>query len=414
MRIMDSRLTIVIIGAGLGCMQAALSVSRLFSEDSAKILLIDRNNYYTFVLLLYQVAAAHIEPELIAYPIRTILRRSRNTFFLRANVERVDFSRKIVETNSACISYDYLVVATGSRTQFFKVPGASDYAFALRTLPLPITLRNHILRCFEQATQVSDLIHRQPFLRIVIVGGGPTGIEIAGTLSELKHAIEKDYPTIDSSEIKIVLVQSGSHLLSNLPQRLGNYAASKLRRMDVEVRFQSKVSRVTSQSVEFQDGSSLKSATVVWAAGLEATAPSMLDEPQKASKEKLAVRPTLQLIDHDSSYAIGDLAYITQTTKPLAGVAPEALQQGVMVARNINNQIQGKDPKPFSYLNKGRLAIIGSYAGVGKIGPFLLTGFFPWLMWLAVHLVYLPGFRNRLLVLLSWLHSYILHKRATR
>lgn len=410
MRPRQKRPKVVVIGAGFGGMQTAQSLSK----SGAEVLLIDRNNYNTFVPLLYQVAAAQIEPEMIAYPIRTVLRRAPRTRFLKAEVNHVDFARQVVETDSASIAYDYLVLATGSRTQFLGISGAAENAFALRTLEQAIALRNHILHRFEQAIQEPDPVQRQLLLTFVIVGGGPTGVEIAGTLTELKNAVQKDYPTLASREMQIVLVQSSSHLLNNLPERLGHYAARKLSRLGVKVLFRTRVSRVTQQAVEFQDGSCLPTATVVWAVGLEASLPQTSVAPQTAHKRKVRVRSTLQLTEHVNIYAIGDLAYVQQHGQPLTGVAPEALQQGVAVARNIRRQIKGKAPKPFSYFNKGRLAIIGGYSGVGKVGPCLLTGFLPWLMWLSVHLVYLPGFRSRLLVLLSWLHSYGLGDRAIR
>ncbi|MEL6555384.1 MAG: NAD(P)/FAD-dependent oxidoreductase [Cyanobacteria bacterium J06621_11] len=406
----QNRPRVVIVGAGFGGMQTAQSLAK----SGAEVRLIDRNNYNTFVPLLYQVAAAQIEPEMIAYPIRTILRHAPRTRFLKASVQQVDFDRQVVETDAASIPYDYLVMATGSKTQYLGVAGAAEHAFALRTLEQAVTLRNHILSRFEQASQTPGPEQRRQLLTFVIVGGGPTGLEMAGTLTELRNAVKKDYPTVKSGEVRIVLVQSGDSLLSNLPKKLGRYAARKLSRLGVEVLLQTRVSLVTQQTVEFQNGTCLPTTTVIWAAGLEAAIPETAVDPQTAQKGKVKVRSTLQLLERENVYAIGDLAYFQQNGKPLSGVAPEALQQGVSVAGNIRRQLKGKSPKPFSYLNKGRLAIIGGYAGVGKIGPLLLTGFLPWIMWLSVHLVYLPGFRSRLLVLLGWLHGYGLGDHAIR
>ena len=401
---------VIVIGAGFGGMQTAQSLAK----SGAEVFLIDRNNYNTFVPLLYQVAAAQIAPEMIAYPIRTILRRAPRTHFLRAEVKHIDFTHQLVETDQATLPYDYLVMATGSQTQFLGVPGAADYAFPLRNLDQAIALRNHIFQCFEQANRESDPQRRQQLLTFVIVGGGPTGVEMAGTLLELRQVLKKDYPGLAVNEMHIALVQSGTNLLVNLPERLGRYTTRKLNRLGVDLHFQTRVSHVSPDTVELQNGTSLPASTVVWAAGLEAALPETAVRPQTARKQKVMVQPTLQLTDHANVYAIGDLAYGQKNGKPLSGVAPEALQQGVAVAKNISRQLRGKAPKPFNYFNKGRLAIIGCYAGVGKIGPLLLTGFLPWLMWLSVHLVYLPGFRSRLLVLLSWLHAYGLRDRAIR
>lgn len=401
---------VVVIGAGFGGLQAAQSLAR----SGAEILLIDRNNYNAFIPLLYQVATAQIEPESIAYPLRTILRRAPRSRFLQATVQRIDFENKVIATPDQMISYDYLVLATGSQTQFLNVPGAAEHSFQLRTLDQAVALRNHILEQFEQAAHDPDPVRRQQRLTFVIVGGGPTGVEMAGALVELQNALKRDYPGLDWQEMRIILVQSGNNLLVNLPDRLGQYTTRKLRRLGVKVHFQTRVSGVTDQAVEFSDGSTLPTETVVWAAGLEATVPTATPPLPSARKRKLTVQPTLQVTGHDTVYAIGDVAHVEQNGKPLSGVAPEALQQGVAVAKNIRHQLQGKLPKPFSYWNKGRLAIIGGYGGVGKIGPCLLTGVLPWFMWLSVHLVYLPGFRNRLMVLLNWLHGYSKGDRAIR
>lgn len=407
---MQKRSRVVVIGAGFGGMQAAQSLAK----SDAEVLLIDRNNYNTFIPLLYQVAAAQIEPEMIAYPLRTVVRRMARTRFLQAEVRRVDFAERVVEVEGDRIPYDYLVMATGSQTRYLGVPGAGEHAFALRTLEQAVALRNHIFSLFERAARTVDAEERRALLTFVIVGGGPTGIEIAGTLAELRQAVKRDYPTINSKEIQIVLVQSGDRLLSNLPERLGRYAARKLARLGVKILLQTRVARVTSRSVSFEGEACQSAMTVVWAAGLEAAVPDMEMTPEMAEKRKLKVRPTLQLVNDDTVYAVGDLAYVEQENKQLVGVAPEALQQGVAVAQNIGRQLKGRSPKSFQYFNKGRLAIIGGYAGVGKIGPVLLTGFLPWLMWLGVHLVYLPGYRSRLLVLLSWLHGYVWGDRAVR
>ena len=393
---------VVVVGAGFGGMQTAQSLAK----SGADVLLIDRNNYNTFVPLLYQVAAAQIEPESIAYPLRTVLRRAKNTQFMLAEVRQVDFDHQLIKTDNAVVPYDYLVLATGSQTQYLGVPGAADYGFPLRTLDQAVALRHHILHRFEQAVIEPDPVRRRQLLTFVIVGGGPTGVEMAGTLVELKKSLRCDYPGLNWQDMQIVLVQSGDNLLANLPPRLGRYTARKLNKLGVSLYFNVRVSRVTDSTVELSDGCTLSASTVVWAAGLEAAMPETVVAPPTAPKQKLKVRSTLQLTDYANVYAIGDVAYVENQGKPLTGVAPEALQQGVAVARNIRRQLLGKSPQPFRYFNKGRLAIIGGYGGVGKIGPFLLTGFLPWLMWLSVHLVYLPGFRNRLIVLLNWLHGY--------
>lgn len=401
---------VVIVGAGFGGMQTAQSLAR----SGAEICLIDRNTYNTFVPLLYQVAAAQLEPESIAYPIRTILRRSPRTRFLQAEVKAIDLIQQVVETDTTTIPYDYLVLATGSQTRYLGVSGAIEYGFPLRTLSEAVLLRNHLFQCFEQAAQESDPQRLQRLLTFVIVGGGATGLEMAGTLVELKRALRWDYPGVDLNQMQIVLVHSNARLLPELPGPLGRYALRKLQRMGVEIRLETRVRRVNPKAVEFQEGESLATDTVIWVAGQAAAIPLTSPNLQTADKQKLITRATLQLQTYDTVYALGDLAYVKRKRRSLRGVAPEALQGGVAVARNITRQIRGQDPLPFHYFNKGRLAIIGAYGGVGKIGPLLLTGFIPWFLWLSVHLVYLPGFRNRAVVLLNWLHAYGRRDRAIR
>ena len=411
---MNSR-RVVIIGAGFGGLQATKSLA----NSGADVLLIDRNNYHTFVPLLYQVATGQLEPEYIAYPIRTILRRFsflRNkpkVEFLMAEVEQIDFSRQTVETDSCVITYDFLVLATGSRTQFFGVPGASEYAFSMRTLEEAIAIRNHIFSCFERAIQESDSSRRQQLLTFTIVGGGPTGVEVVGAFVEmLRGHLRRDYRTL-LQQVRLILVQSGDRLLADLPKKLGTYTYKRLHQLGVEVYLQTKVTRVTFESLHLQNNEVIPTATVIWTAGLEAN-PTISEEVSLANKGKLLVHPTLQLLEQPNVYAIGDLAYVEQNGKPLTGVAPEAVQQGVAVARNIQREFRGKSPEHFSYFNKGRLAIIGCYSGVGKIGAFAFTGCLAWLMWLGVHLIYLPGYRSRLLVLLTWLYTYLLRDRSVR
>jgi len=420
---------IVIVGAGFGGLQAAQSLAKA----NADVLLIDRNNYHTFVPLLYQVVAAQLEPTSITYPVRTLLRRQRNVQFLMAEVRQINFQNKVIETDNTLISYDYLVLATGSQTRWHGVMGAAAHTFPIRTLRDAIGLRNQILQCFEQALQTSQPEVRQQLLCFVIVGGGATGVEVAGALSELiRGPLQQDFPHLVRSFAgqssgaqasssfssqgypQILLLQSGDRLLPEFPERLGRYTARHLTKLGVKVCLQARIQTVEAGWVQLQSGETIEAATIVWAAGLEATTPSLMHPVSADAQGKLLVRQTLQLLDHPQVYAIGDLAHVVNNGQSLAGVAPEALQQGVTVAKNIRRQIQGQLPQPFRYFNKGRLAIIGGFGGVGKIAGIAFTGALAWLLWLGVHLVYLPGHRNRLIVLLTWLHGYLWRDRPIR
>ncbi|GAB4384919.1 MAG: NAD(P)/FAD-dependent oxidoreductase [Elainellaceae cyanobacterium] len=403
---------VVVVGAGFGGMQAAQSLARAGIE----VLLIDYNNYHTFVPLLYQVAMAQLEPTQIIFPLRNAVRRSpRHLRFLMADVRSIDFGKRRIETEDDVIFYDYLVLATGSQTKYLGVAGAAEHALPMQTLEQAIVLRHRILSCVEQASRTVDPKARQRLLTFAIVGGGATGVEVAGALVELiNSAFVKDYPRLDRREVRVLLVQSGDCLLQDLPEKLGRYAERHLRRMGVEIYLQAKVSQVTEGTIHLETGETIAAETVVWTAGVQVRLPEVSEDLPSQKGGKLQVRPTLQLLDHAQVYAIGDLAHFKQNGRSLDGVAPEALQQGVATARNIQRQLRGNSPLPFRYFNKGRLAIIGGFAGVGKIGPFALTGFLAWLMWLGVHLVYLPGFRNRFYVLQTWLQNYILGDRAVR
>ncbi|NEO97261.1 MAG: NAD(P)/FAD-dependent oxidoreductase [Symploca sp. SIO2E9] len=408
---MNKKTRVVIVGAGFGGLQAAQSLA----EAEVEVLLINRDNYHTFVPLLYQVATAGLSPDLIAIPIRNLLRRSPNTRFLQAEVKEIDFAAQLVQTSEGTISYDFLILATGSRAQFFGIPGAADYAFPLRTLSDAVSLRNQIMHCFEKAETELDGAKRKQLLTIAIVGGGATGVELAGALVELVlDSLQKDYPRLNPHEVNLILLQSGERLLAEFSQSLGKYTYRRLRKLGVQVMLNSKVCQVTGDGVRLQDDTWLSAATVIWSVGLAGAIPTSSPTPAQAQKGKIRVLPSLQVSEYPEVFAIGDLAHIDHNKKPLSGVAPEALQEGVFVARNIQRKLRGKELKPFSYFNKGRLAIIGCYSGVGKIGFFQLTGFLPWFMWLAVHLVYLPDWRNRLLILLSWLHAYIVGDRSVR
>ena len=399
---------VVIVGAGFGGLQAAQSLAR----TSVKVTLIDRHNYHTFVPLLYQVATAQLTPEQVAVPIRTLLRKGKNLNFLQAEVEQIDFAAKVIKTDRNTLTYDYLVLATGSKSNFLGISGASKYAFQLKTLTQAIALRNHLLSCFEEASLVSDPVLREELLTIAIVGGGATGVELAGAFVELLGSLQKDYPQLNTQEIRLLLIQKSDRLFAEFSPSLGKYTTKKLRSLGVKVLLDSQVIAVRSDSLELDDGTRINTATTIWAVGVSGAIPNCFPFPPTAKQRQISVTPTLQLANYPEVYAIGDLAYIA--SQRLSGVAPEALQQGVYVAKAIANQIQGKSIKPFEYFNKGRLAIIGCYSGIGEIAGIKLTGFFPWLFWLAVHVVYFPDWRNRLTIFLSWLHSYLWRDRAVR
>ena len=401
---------IIIIGAGFGGFQAAKSLA----GANADVILIDRHNYHTFVPLLYQVATAQLEPSLVAYPIRTKLQRMKNVRFLQSHVRRIDFKSKVINTDIGLLSYDYLVIGTGTQPNYYSIPGAETHTFTLNRLTDAIALRNHFLTCFEAAALTDDPVVREQLMTFVVVGGGATGVEMAGAIAEwLRGAVQRDFPEL-MGQGRVLLVQAGSSLLPEFTQRLGNYTHRRLERLGVEVRLNTKITAVTPTHASLSDGSEVSTETVIWAAGLEAAPPNLSPSISLARQGKLAVNDWLQVSGHPNVYAIGDVAYFEKDGQSLAGVAPEALQQGVAIGRNLRRQLYNQPLMPFRYFNKGRLAIIGGYSGVGRVLGKDFGGFVPWLMWLLVHVVYLPGYRSRLLVLLTWIQNYVTGDRAVR
>jgi NADH dehydrogenase len=417
---------IVVIGAGF----AGLRAIRKLAGIHAEIILIDRNNYHTFIPLLYQVATGFIAPEIITYPLRKYLRSLKNARFIQAEVRRIDLTSRLLylssvesattstieQTEAIDFTYDYLIIATGSKTKFLGVEGAAEYSLPMRTLEDAVRIRDRIICNFERATVCNDIDLKRQLLTIVIVGGGPTGVELAGAIIELvKGTLDRDYRNISPQEVRIVLIHSGDKLLGYFPSHLSDYTSKQLRRRGIKVHLSSRVGKVTPQGVELEDGTTLETATVIWTAGVEADYPTAGGKIPTASKEKIQVNGALQLPDYPEVYAVGDVALVKQDGDPLLGIAPEALQQGGTVAKNLRRQLKGLPPKPFNYFDKGTAAIIARNSGVALLlGRIPLGGFFAWLLWLGIHVYYLPGIANRFTILGSWLRDYLTGERNER
>lgn len=401
----------VIIGAGF----AGLWAARGLANRSPGVLLVDRTNFHTFFPLLYQVAAAELEPEDIAHPVRSILRGAQNVRFALAEVRGVDLDQRTVDVGGESVPYDYLVVAPGSTSHFFGVPGAEEFAFPLRTLEEAVRLRNHILGCFERADREGDEGRRRAWLTFAIVGGGPTGVEFAGALAELiRGSMQRDYAHLDFREVRVVLLEALDSLLQAMPAKLGAYALRRLRKMGVEVRLDSPVARVTADGVELQDGAALPTRTVVWTAGVRGP-PALEAWGLPVNRQALVeVDATLRVPGRPRVYVAGDAAAVAGG-ESVPMLATSAIQEGETVARNILRQMRGEEPLPFEYEDLGTLAVIGRNAGVAHLfGRTTFTGFLAWALWLVIHIVRLIGFRNRFVVLSSWAVDYFLLERAVR
>lgn len=403
---------VVIVGAGFGGLWAA----KALAGAPVDVLLVDRNNYHTFLPLLYQVAAAELEPEQIAYPVRGVVRRHPNVRFFMAEVHGVDLEGREVLTGSGSLPYDYLILAAGSVTNFFGLESVERCGRGMKDLQEAVGLRSEILSRFEEAAKEPDAARRRALLTFVIVGGGATGVEFAGTLAELIwHVLRRDYPEIDMREARVLLVEATGALLPGLPPELGEYARRALEAMGVEVMLNTAVVGATPAEVQIQGGEPIPAFTLVWTAGVRASElADKLGAPQGRGA-RVVVEPTLQLPGHPEVYVVGDMAYVEREDgSPVPQVAPAAIQEGAFAARNILRQIAGEEPLPFVYKDPGTMVTLGRNKGVARLWGRSVRGFLAWAAWLAVHLVKLIGFRNRLVVLTNWAWNYFFLDRAVR
>lgn len=402
---------VVIVGAGFGGLWAARALAR----EEVDVLLVDRNNFHTFYPLLYQIGAAELDATEICYPVRKILRGQENARFVMAEVDEVRPEEGAVRAGGETIRYDHLILATGSDPHFFGVEGAAEHAFPLRVLEDGIALRNHVLSRFEGAARMSDPARRRQALTFVIVGGGPTGVEYAGALAELVYGpIARDYPEVDGEEVSIFLVEALDHLLSSMPRDLGAYAAGRLETMGVDVRTGTLVEEVSPAGVRFADGSAVDCGTVVWTAGVQGDVDAHHWGLPVGRGGRVQVDATLAVPGHPAIQVVGDLAGIEQDGEPLPQIAPVAVQQGEHAARNVLLALRGEAAEPFSYEDRGMLATVGRNHAVARIFGRSFRGFPAWLLWLAVHIAKLIGFRNRLVVLTNWAWDYFTYERFVR
>ncbi|MCA9944699.1 MAG: NAD(P)/FAD-dependent oxidoreductase [Anaerolineales bacterium] len=407
---------IIIIGAGFGGLFAA----RALANKPVEVLLIDRSNFHTFTPLLYQVATCALDPSEIAYPVRTIFRKNRNIRSLLGNVSAIDYANKMIEVQigerQLQEPYDYLILATGSTPTYFGNDGFRKNALELRTLNDAINLRNHILSLFEQATWEDDDTVREAMTTIVVVGGGPTGLETAGAIYELyNHVLNREYLHREM-HTRVILVEMQPHLLAPYPDKLRQAALEQLKSLGVEVRLGSPVKEVGDDHVTLADGSVIGTHTLVWAAGVKGSPlAEMLEVPLRRGGQ-LPILPTTEVIDRPGIYAVGDMAYLEDGAgQPYPMVIPVAQQQGELAARNILAEMGGGEKRPFRYHDRGSMATIGRRRAVAWIyNKVQLRGFLAWLAWLALHLITLLGFRNRLNVFVNWVWNYFTYDRSVR
>jgi NADH:quinone reductase (non-electrogenic) len=406
-----NRPRVVIVGAGFGGMRAARALRRA----AVDVLLIDRHNYHLFQPLLYQVATAGLEPEQIAKPVRAILRGQQNLEFRMAEVRGADFAARRLDTDSGSVPYDYLILALGGETNFFGLEGVATHGIGLKDIPEAVAIRNAILSCFEHAVLEPDAERRRALLTFLVVGGGPTGVEMAGALSELiRLVLVKDYPRLNIKDVRVLLLEATDRLLGTMPPRLREAAAETLWRKHVEVRFGAAVEDFDGNRVRLKGGEVIPARTLIWAAGVRAAALGQELGLATARQGRVRVEPTLQVPGRPEVYVVGDSAYLEADGQPLPMMAPVAIQQAETAALNILRTLRGEPVRPFRYRDPGSLATIGRNAAVAYIGGFGFTGFPAWVVWLVVHLIQLIGFRNKLFVLLNWAWDYFFYERGAR
>ncbi len=402
---------VVIVGAGFGGLWAA----RGLANRPVHVTLIDRNNYHTFFPLLYQVAAAELVPTDIAYPVRSIFRRVRNVDVRMAEMTGLNLEARRVETDAGAVAYDYLVLALGSEPSFFGVPGAETHAFPLRWMSDAVPLRHHVLTRFEAALN-ADSNRRARLLTFVVVGGGPTGVEYAGALSELVFGpLLEDFTGIERDEIRIEIVEAADRLLGGMPSKLGDYARERLAKRRVTVRLGATVEAVEAGRVLLSGGQVIGTETVVWTAGVRGEPRARAWGLPVGRAGRVPVTQDLHLEAHPEVFVIGDLAYLEDSDgTPLPQVAQVAIQQGRCVAATLRALVAGRPPRPFRYKDPGMLAVIGRNSAVAHVFGFAFRGVTAWLLWLGIHISWLIGFRNRALVLLNWGWNYVRYRRAIR
>ena len=402
---------VVIIGAGFAGLQAA----RALRHAPVQLTVIDRNNHHLFQPLLYQVATAGLSPADISAPIRHILSGQKNTSVVMAEVTGIDLEKQRVLIQNHSLSFDYLIIATGATHSYFGHDEWEQFAPGLKTIVDATSVRRKVLLAFEAAEIETDPQRQQALLTFALVGAGPTGVEMAGAIAELAHkALATDFRRIDPKSARILLIEAGPRILPAFPESLAKKAQQALTHLGVEVRIGEAVTGIDEEGVII-GGQHLAAKTVLWTAGVAASPAGKWLQAETDRVGRVKVQADLSLPGHPNVFVVGDTSTLIEKGKPLPGVAPVAMQEGRYVAKVIADRIANKpDPKPFHYLNKGNLATIGRSSGLADFGWLRFSGFIGWFLWLAVHIIYLIGFRNRVVVLFQWAWAYFTFQRGAR
>ena len=407
---------VVVLGAGFG----GLTFCQHFRHPRARVTVIDRTNHYLFQPLLYQVATAGLSAPEIAQPVRAILSDRADITVLMSHATGFDLGKRQIFLAEGTLTYDYLVLAMGSRTSYFGHPEWEQFAPGLKTIDEALRIRSRALLAFEKAENATDPAERERLMTFLIVGGGPTGVEMAGAFSELARTVlKRDFRRIDPTKARIILLEAAPSILSHFPGQLSESARLQLEHLGVQVRTSTRVRAIRDREAELDNGEIIHAENILWAAGVAASPLTAKLGVELDRSGRVKVSPDLSLPGHPEVFGIGDLALVLEENgKPVPGVSPAAMQMARHVARIIGDELDlgaGRAPRPpFRYWDRGTMATIGRTAAVAWIGKFKFSGLMAWLAWLFVHLIFLIGFRNKLAVLLQWTYSYFAYKRSAR
>ena len=402
---------VVIIGGGFGGLNLAKS---LINKDF-QVVMLDKNNYHTFQPLLYQVATSGLEPDSIAYPIRKIFKNQQRFHFRMASVEKVNTADKVIETNIGPLDYDYLVIATGTTTNFFGMKGVEKYAMTMKTVSEALDLRSLILQNFEKALLANEK-EQESYMNFPIVGGGPTGVELAGALAELKnHVLPADYPDLNIERMKIQVIEMQDELLKSMSDNASKKALGYLKELGVDVMLNKSVASFDGDKLTFKSGEELESKTLIWAAGVRGNIINGFPETS-IDRGMYVVDRTSKVKGFENIYAVGDIAYMTTPLfeSGLPQVAPVANQQGTFLAKNLVRVRDNQKPLEFEYNDQGSMATIGRNRAVVDMGKIKFQGTLAWFVWMFIHLISLVGFRNRVITFFNWSYNYFSFDRGAR
>lgn len=403
---------VVIIGGGF----AGLNIAKNLSGQDFQIVMIDKHNYHTFQPLLYQVATAGLEPDSIAHAIRQIFSKKENFYFRIADVKKIDPNEKIIFTPIGNIFYDYLILATGSETNYYGNENIMKYSMPMKTIPEALDLRSLVLQNLEAALLTNDLDERLRLMNFVIVGGGPTGVELAGAFGELKkHVLPNDYPDLDIRRMNVHLIQAADKLLPSMSQNASDKAAKYLKNLDVQVWFNTLVKDYDGKIITTNDRS-FETTTMIWTAGVKGALIPGIEGEDVIVGGRYSVDKFNKIKKYDDIYAVGDVAVMMTPENPKGDpmVAQVAIQQGKLLAKNLTRQLKNKPLKPFKYNDKGSMATIGRDKAVVDLPNWKFSGWFAWIVWMFVHLVSLIGFRNKVIALMNWVVQYFTYNKSVR